>query len=234
METHEEINRRLRQLWKDTLEPGPWPPALDKLWPIQYPPLRSGAVLFVGLNPSADLEHPVVKEYAPDLRIERASQLDDERIASRVLELEAEARRRHPFFRPFNELAPDGNWEHLDVFAVRATQQNVLKEALQLDQGGSHFARRQFRVFVRAVEQLQPMAIVVVNALASELIQRGGPVPDNCFHEEKGYHVWSLRGRPTPVFFSGMLTGQRALDRYSRDRLGWHIRWALKAAERLA
>ena len=50
---------------------------------------------------------------------------------------------------------------------------------------------------------------------------------DFCFDEEIGtYRIVnnsSLEG--TPVFFSSMLTRQRALDLGSLERLEWHIRF---------
>lgn len=234
MALHEEINYKLRQLWKNTLQRGNWPPGLEKLWPIQYPPFRLGAVLFVGLNPSADLDYPMVRKHARALEIRDPAQFDDDRVAAEVVALEAKARglvdsrAMHPFYRPFPVLAPKKyGWEHIDVFAVRATDQAKLKKALGLDRSWTEFARQQFRLFIHAVEVLRPVAMVVVNALASRLIQQYGSVPDDSFREDKGYHVWLLGGHAIPVFFSGTLTGKRALDVYSRNRLKWHIRWAL-------
>lgn len=45
---------------------------------------------------------------------------------------------------------------------------------------------------------------------------------------ESGYHNLVLGSLKIPLFFSGMLTGQRALDNGSFERLKWHIKKAVE------
>lgn len=87
-------------------------------------------------------------------------------------------------------------WTHLDLFYVRETNQKNM-ERLCEDTVGSEFAREQFAITKDIIEQAKPCMLVVNNSF--------------------------LEG--TPVFFSSMLTGQRALDLGSLERLEWHIRF---------
>ena len=43
-------------------------------------------------------------------------------------------------------------------------------------------------------------------------------------HDENGHYFTNIGREKIPTFLSGMLTGQRALDNYSLERLGWHIK----------
>lgn len=216
-------NIELRNLWKSTLNNGEWPPALVSRWPMQYPPFQIGSLVFVGLNPSH-------RDTGPSLfDLGSPTELDDDRKGSTIVATEAEylgglwpARPRHAYYRPFPDLTPTGfSWAHLDVFAVRERSQSKVQQALGLPQQLTPFADSQFGIFGKLLRSLGPAAVVVVNALASRLIKTRLAL--GSLDNEGGYHVWDLDGRRIPVFLSGMLTGQRALDRYSRERLKWHI-----------
>ncbi len=50
--------------------------------------------------------------------------------------------------------------------------------------------------------------------------------------EDAGFHHRRSVARATPWFFSGILTGQRALDNHSFKRLRWHVRRALASSRR--
>jgi hypothetical protein len=78
---------------------------------------------------------------------------------------------------------------------------------------------------MEVIEESQPRGIVVVNAQASVLYKSNNHL---AFDEHRGYYPQKLAGRNVPVFLSGMLTGQRALDRFSFERLRWHIAKSLR------
>ena len=42
-----------------------------------------------------------------------------------------------------------------------------------------------------------------------------------------GCHIGNIDGRSVPIFLVSMLSGQRALDVYSYQRLKWHIKRVL-------
>lgn len=224
-EIHLRTNTALRSLWQDTL-PEDWPAGIPRLWPLQYPELRPGGLVFVGLNPSCPRK-------ADDLVITDPNQLDDLRRAQELTQREARALGRvendkmYRYFTHFPRLTPEGfHWEHVDMFAVRDRNQRRVKIALGLPDKWISFAERQFDIFLDLIRGLDPVAMVAVNALASELFLKR--IPEITYLQDRGHHVFPLNGRSIPVLLSGMLTGQRALDRYSRCRLKWHIRQVLQ------
>lgn len=49
-------------------------------------------------------------------------------------------------------------------------------------------------------------------------------ISEKFFDKRTGVYEIKIDGKPTKVFFSGMLTGQRALDLNSYERLRWHMK----------
>jgi hypothetical protein len=227
MRTIEEINQALNTLWRAQT----FPRSRKVYAPMQYLKPKAGSVVFVGMNPSFSAkgwkrllrktEHhliqpgklfvwPVPKEFD----LERAH------------EIEALARKHYDFFRYHHSLANalKFDWEHLDLFAYRETSQAKVK-ALVLKKPNApelnEFGAAQFSLFVDLLRLARPRAVVVANALAAQIyLQQRTPR----FDLAKGCYLDSFgRRQPFPVFFSGMLTGARALDRFSRQRLFWQL-----------
>lgn len=102
---------------------------------------------------------------------------------------------------------------------------NMMKKGMYSD-----FWKNQLKLTKLLVHELKPKIVVVPNAFASEIfikefdVQPKSKDPD----EDTGHHFVSIGGNKTPLFLGSMLSGQRALDVYSRQRLSWHIRKALK------
>ena len=48
------------------------------------------------------------------------------------------------------------------------------------------------------------------------------------FDDKIGTYKITLNEKSVPVFFSSMLTGQRALDKGSFERLKWHVKNVIK------
>jgi pseudouridine-5'-phosphate glycosidase len=71
---------------------------------------------------------------------------------------------------------------------------------------------------------IEPKVIVVSNAFVSNILQAE---LDIVFDETLGCHFIDLKNKAYPVFFTSMLTGQRALDKGSMMRLKWHIKRVL-------
>jgi len=64
-----------------------------------------------------------------------------------------------------------------------------------------------------------PEVIVVANAKASKIFKQEYKMDDK-MNKSTGFY---FKGE-IPIFFSGMLSGRRALDIHSRERLIWHIK----------
>lgn len=224
-------NIELIEIWKKALCQNEWPTGIKRMWPLQYQSMQPGKLLFIGLNPSdsSDSELLTLRDpWAEDLgSVERAEEVlrRDEDVMSRPPET------RHQYFSKFDSFLGENQWNHLDLLAVRHTKQSELKSALSLDfesdceqRPANWFVAAQLDECHELAAALAPPCVVVVNALASGLLMAHlKKHSDLTFDPAVGYHSAQLGSRMIPWFFSGMLTGQRALDNHSFKRLTWHV-----------
>ena len=139
----------------------------------------------------------------------------------------------HPYFKKFIEISEKVNlkWSHLDLLFVRETNQSYVKELVyHKEKVISDFFWEQLLISKEMIEMVQPKIIVVNNSLARDLLgfEHGEYWLGYKFKfdESLGTHYINTPDSPlfkTPVFFTSMLTGQRALDNGSFRRLVWHI-----------
>jgi hypothetical protein len=87
------------------------------------------------------------------------------------------------------------------------------------------FVRSQLELSKQLIVGVKPRVIVVANAFASEVFAKQFSTE---FDENVGYHKTQLMGKSVPTFLGSMLTGQRAMDVYSYQRLKWQIKQVLK------
>lgn len=132
------------------------------------------------------------------------------------------------YFNKFKDIAiqTEQTWAHLDLLYIRTpTQKDV--EILDKNELGKEFVQAQLRLSKRIIEMSKPKVIVVNNCFARELL-RG--YFDFEFDNELGtYKILNNEHlKNVPLFFTSMLTGQRALDKGSYERLIWHINKILK------
>jgi hypothetical protein len=134
----------------------------------------------------------------------------------------------HAYFRKFAKISNKVNlpWSHLDMLFYQETAQNSFHE-IEKSNGGKEFIATQLQITKQILEKVKPKVIVVSNTLARKLFTENINIA--CAFDDKiGTHRINegvLKG--TPVFFTSMLTGQRALDNGSFDRLQWHINYVL-------
>jgi hypothetical protein len=146
--------------------------------------------------------------------------------------LEALAREHYSFYAPHRDLAAFFKIEvaqHFDLFAYRETSQATMRTLALSDANDvelTRFGAAQFVLFEKVLHLARPSAVIVINALASQVyLKRRSRM---FFDPSVGYYKDSFAdGQEFPVFLSGMLTGIRALDRFSKDRLFWQIATAL-------
>jgi len=196
---------------------------------------RECELLFIGINPAMNREHGPWKD-----SYQRPIENDDEKHLA--------------YFKSFVSIAKElrsptyhwqGKWTHIDIFAFRETNQNFIKTNLlnPKNQEGIDFLYTQLMIARERIIHIRPKVIVVSNALVRMFMGK-----ERGFLEDKKeeYGVWmdfrfefdpeigtdviiepqELKG--TYVFFTSMLSGQRALDNGSKERLVWHIARALK------
>lgn len=225
------INSKSLHLWQQTFKDDD-----DVLLPLLYPNLRKGAILFVGLNPSFSQ-----RGYSSLLRSTKFSSLEPSSFyhwrnrenldLETALEVEQIGRDNYPYFNKFKDIAAYINldWEHIDLFFYRETSQAQFKQRIYAGSNLSAFGQSQLDLSKQLVLEAEPRVIVVANAFASSLFLK--QFPDAKFDEDCGYHRIQLKNRSVPTFLASMLTGQRAMDNYSYQRLRWHIGQAVKGNE---
>lgn len=220
----EKVNRKVEALWEDQ-----FPDSADVWMPLVYPPLQEDSILFIGLNPSFSERgfRTILGDtpYANTLPREffhwrNRSKFD----MATAIAIESIAKKKYRFFGKFRELSEyvEVPWEHIDLFFYRQTSQNRFKPIVFKDDHRlNKFGSEQLELSKTLIEAVKPQIIVVANALAARIFQKEY---NPKFDEEIGCHVVALNKKSVPVFLASMLTGQRAMDNYSYQRLKWHIR----------
>lgn len=157
------------------------------------------------------------------------------------------------YFKPFfniesdlkNEYGLNIKWTHYDLFAFRETKQANIKELFMKNEEGRVFLFQQLEVLKERLLQTQPKVIVASNALIRTFLGMKRKVDEKTqtevgvwlgdwikfeFDKTIGTYVVNqpkeLKG--IKIFFTSMLSGQRALDLGTRERLVWHIAEVLK------
>jgi hypothetical protein len=246
----DDVNSRILEIWerhgeytegKQPDDERIWP-----RWPALYDELdESPDVLYVGLNPSFSIPQITtrIEESAFHLDLEDLRWTGYDKEVAEFLKWErAYAKREYSYFKPMRDFEREYglSWEHIDVLVSRLTSQKKLNQALDIEQyaEGSHqhpFVSEQLDLFFHLLDDISPNAVVVENAFARDFLKdvrltsdRYNLTPEDSVDPNTGFQFIELDSR-TPIFFSGMLTGQRALDRGSRERLGWHVKQAVDA-----
>jgi hypothetical protein len=236
----EVANKRLKDIWKkyDEKERG-------CLRPLTVGSLKTNGILFVGLNPSfSDKGFNKIKEEhkkinsvfdtIEPLKFFAYTNKDYDPVME--AQLDNAARDHLPYFSKFKEIAEYVNvsqclknsaskieWEHLDLFYSRQTSQNDFKNVIYKNNEISDCGKGQLVVSKCLIEYASPRVIVVANALASRIFKDHLEFEIK-FNDDVGYDFIKLGdNKEIPIFFSSMLTGQRALDNFSFQRLMWHV-----------
>lgn len=168
-----------------------------------------GSILFIGINPSYS---------------EKKTEIKESFFYSNNQQEEV-----HQYFKKFQDIGAKTNieWSHLDLLYLRETKQENVKEIFK-NKIGNEFLSKQLAISKSIIEQSKPRVIVVSNAYARDLFLTECEFTtkfDDTIGTHKVVNNDYLEG--IPVFFTSMLTGQRALDNGSYDRLVWHIKQVL-------
>lgn len=185
------------------------------------------AILFIGINPSFTKKasiHPEKKsiEFYP------------------IRENDSKDITYFEKFKDISKYCNNAKWTHLDLFYIRETNQKIIEK---LSYENIDFLQEQLDLTFEIIKKASPKIIIVSNSLASEffgkLKQKHLPHFDkiwlgfgldfkNDFDSEIGTYKIDIDGRLIPIIFSGMLSGQRALDIGSFERLKWQIKRILE------
>jgi len=211
--------------------------------PLFFGDFSTHCILFIGFNPSysprgsrARYANTKYKDLSSkDFQWKRMEGKELEEYIDRCNEIEKISRKKYSYFKIFHEIAQDSKleFEHIDLFFLREKSQNKVRELVypipprkQVSQL-TPFGNDQIQVSFAAIDIIEPEIIFVANAVASEIIrnQRGERLK---WEESLGTDTLLVKGKKVPIFFSGMISGQRRLDNESLKRLKWHIRYVLK------
>lgn len=165
-------------------------------------------ILFIGMNPSYDVD----KDVPEDLFYDVADRGND--FFNAIVDFSDKTRKYK-------------NPSHHDLFFIRHTRQKDIET--QLKNGPlKEFLNKQMDLSVDIIRELSPKVIVILNAGAcKEFSSRFDRVSDTHIENDLGAYPFMIN-KVTPVLFSSMLSGRRALDIGSRDSLSWHINYILK------
>ena len=222
----EELNQTLLEIWKKAELGSP-----TSRLPLFRSSLKPDCLLFVGINPSFSENGLKRLHKGEDIDIHefyKYPPAKDEIDIEQHLALEKSASNSYAYYGKFENLADclKLDWNHLDLLSVRETNQALIRKTLFDNlRNPLPFAESQLRVSEAILRQSQPVAIVVANAFASGLFKKRFELT---FDHEAGCYRLALGNRSVPVFLTSMLTGQRALDTFSYERLIWHIRFVLE------
>ena len=180
-------------------------PFLERGYAVQNE-IIIGSFLFIGINPS----------FSGNL--ENKSHFYDNEQDGKI----------YSYFKKFQEISKraDTPWSHIDLLYLRETNQKKIIEIFS-NVNGKEFIYKQLKLSKKIIEKSRPKIIVVSNSFARHLLHLDFQFE---FDENIGTHkiVEHQTLASIPVFFTSMLTGQRALDLGSYERLIWHIKKVLK------
>jgi hypothetical protein len=159
-------------------------------------------VLFIGLNPSFRETQAKKEEYYKSFD---ATNNNDR------------------YFRRFPLLVENKNdWTFLDLLYIRETRQRNIENFYKRE---PDFIKQQLEISKEIIKKINPEIIVVCDTFARDLFKSDTMNFEFEFDDTIGTYriINNPDFKDTIVFFSGMLTGQRALDNGSFERLKWHL-----------
>lgn len=174
--------------------------------------ITPNTILFIGLNPS--FTEKAVK-------------------GSHFYELAKKG--NYKYFKRFEEITKITGifWQHLDLLAIRETDQKKVTKLLK-NKIGLDFITSNLNLSKEILELSSPKIIVVENTLARTFLGKDRNGDSNVwlgydFEFDDTIGTDRIKSKDSnlnniPVFFTSMLTGQRAMDNGSFERLKWHIK----------
>lgn len=186
---------------------------------LLYPKtLSKNKILFLGINPSFRQNH------------DDSHGFNNLKFEYETIDIPSET--RYSYYKIFNQICKEDEWTHFDILPFREKNQALLTNLIS-----QPFFDDLYKSFVLISKQIiiesQPKIIVVSNAYLRRFFNKENEsnaadeftIFKTYFSNEIGTHIISDDSvKKTPVFFTSMLSGQRALDIGSRERLEWHIK----------
>ena len=175
------------------------------------------SILFIGINPSYDdkRQNDVYKTFS---------------------KIRQEGNEYSRYFKPFEKISKSVNakWSHLDILYFQETSQKYIDKLLKTEIG-KKFITSQLEITKEILENSYPKCIIVCNTKAREFLgktKNTNKWMNFNFQFDNNLGTYKIQDKNsnllnTPVFFSSMLSGTRALDIGSRERLTCQIQRVL-------
>ncbi|MBE6069338.1 MAG: hypothetical protein E7211_16865 [Clostridium lundense] len=189
-------------------------------------------VLFIGINPSFNKEaiKKVLKDSSyKDIDVESYFKLGNrENVDLEIYNfIGRRLKKSMDYFKRCGELAKhielEDDWQSVDLFYMSEVEQEKVKKHIYGKKKVlTKFAIEQLKITKEAIKKANPEIIIVINALASDIIKGNFEVSE--FDESIGTYIININDKKVPILFSSMLSGQRALDKGSFERLKWHCK----------
>ncbi len=182
--------------------------------------IETDAILFIGFNPSVGKNEDISQTY---LRRELK-----------------EKTKMYPYFNKMEEISihcDNVPWTHLDLLYYKKNEQETIYEILKKDFGVDYIKGQLDITRELIFEKALPKVIIVSNALAGKILGKESTKVNSremklkkvCFNYPFKFdsNLGTDKWENIPVFFCSMLSGGRALDNGSYERLKWHIKKSL-------
>ncbi|KKU82247.1 MAG: hypothetical protein UY07_C0001G0033 [Parcubacteria group bacterium GW2011_GWA1_47_8] len=232
---NEKINSKIVTLWNKYFQNDQ-----DVYAPLFYDEFKKGGLLFVGMNPSFSargfktiLQNTEYKDMDPDTFFKWSNISSNPKLIDDCIKVENYAYQNYSLYfgRPVEIAKNVGlDWQHIDLFLYKETSQTDFMNRVRSKGVLNEFGMDQIKLFEDILVQIEPRCVVVSNATGSEIL-REYIKSDLSWDAERGFHWFTRGGKKIPMFFSSMLSGQRALDRWSYERLVWHIGQAVNISK---
>ena len=194
-------------------------------------PETKGKILFIGLNPAYQERIETHKNYI-NYFYNATITKDDIIRFSKINSDSKDSSSEYYYGKYFNilhnftnKLGEDG-FEHCDLFLMRETDSKMVKEMVEnTDSVLNEFGIEQVNILRIHIENLNPKAIIIPNAMAAEyysqIILQNSKIDD-----QKGIYFSEINNKKIPTILCGSWQYGR-LDKYTEAILVRHIRAAM-------
>lgn len=214
--------------------------------PMIYNELQESDIVFVGINPSfIDIEKSqnfVRKNCSNNDKLSYLAELsqtqyeflfyDFKNLSKNVKtlgDIHCVFKENYGYFSKFHYISTQLGLtiEHLDLIPVRETAQNRVAKLLGENE---IFVNNCLNLFIEVLELINPKAVIVENSLAREILMLSKNekirefFPDYNFANFKENQIGTpINRHGVAIYYTSMLTGQRAMDLGSLHRLLWSV-----------
>ncbi|MBB2483183.1 hypothetical protein H5P36_23795 [Bacillus sp. APMAM] len=245
-----ELNKKIYDFWQQDFMQTKQPEDYHFYLPGFLNELHKSKLTIIGCNPSLNKDGYKScfrgTPYENINFISKISRAENRRFSENlsfnikeIQEIEKYIGIKHPYVGKLRKIAKDigiHDFENdvtvLDLFFFRDTnQKNIMKRIKQripktrpVQYILSTFALKQIKIAMEALVISNPDIIFIPNAFASNIfIEYNQDKITSKQIDDLKFYAFKLNGKCIPIFFSSMLSGQRALDTFSLERLVWDM-----------